>query len=151
MNVWVSVLLVAHLLVAAGICGFVLLQHGKGADMGAAFGSGSAGSVFGAAGSANFLSRTTAWLAAVFFLTSVGLTYVGTQHARSLGGGLMDRVQQGAPAPKGAPDVPAKGAAPAGDAAKVPAGDATKAPAGNGVPAGAGGAPPPSKADEVPK
>ena len=89
MNVWASVLLVLHLLVAAGICGFVLLQHGKGADMGAAFGSGSAGSVFGAAGSANFLSRTTAWLAAVFFLTSVGLTYLGTQHARSVGGAAV--------------------------------------------------------------
>ena len=49
------------------VCGFVLLQHGKGADMGAAFGSGSSGSLFGAAGSANFLSRTTAILAAVFF------------------------------------------------------------------------------------
>jgi len=60
MNMLESLLLVAHLLVAAGICGLVLLQHGKGADMGAAFGSGSSGSVFGAAGSANFLSRSTA-------------------------------------------------------------------------------------------
>jgi preprotein translocase subunit SecG len=142
MNVWISVLLVLHLLVAAGICGFVLLQHGKGADMGAAFGSGSAGSVFGAAGSANFLSRTTAWLAAVFFLTSVGLTYVGTQHARSLGGGLMDRVQQGVPASKGASDAPAKGAAP---------GSTTTAPAGSTTPAPAGTPGAPSKADEVPK
>ena len=61
---------------ASAIIGLVLLQHGKGADMGAAFGSGSSGSLFGAAGSANFLSRTTAVLAAVFFLTSLGLTYV---------------------------------------------------------------------------
>jgi preprotein translocase subunit SecG len=146
MNVWVSVLLVVHLLVAAGICAFVLLQHGKGADMGAAFGSGSAGSVFGAAGSANFLSRTTAWLAALFFLTSVGLTYVGTQHARALGGGLMDRVQQGAPAPKGASDVPTKDAAPGGNTA-TPSTGSTTAPAGTpAAPASA-----PSKADEVPK
>jgi preprotein translocase subunit SecG len=149
MNVWASVLLVLHLLVAAGICGFVLLQHGKGADMGAAFGSGSAGSVFGAAGSANFLSRTTAWLAAVFFLTSVGLTYLGTQHARSLGGGLMDRVQQGVPAPKGAPDASAKGAADGG-ATKAPAGTTTTAPAGAPA-APAAPASAPSKADEVPK
>ncbi len=61
-----SILLVIHLLVAVAVCGLVLLQHGKGADMGAAFGSGSSGSLFGAAGSANFLSRSTAVLAAVF-------------------------------------------------------------------------------------
>lgn len=64
-----------HVLVAAGVVGLVLLQHGKGADMGAAFGSGSSGSLFGATGSANFLSRSTAVLATVFFLTSMGLAY----------------------------------------------------------------------------
>jgi len=68
-------LLVLHVLAALGIIGLVLLQHGKGADVGAAFGSGSAGSVFGSAGSANFLSRATAILALVFFLTSMSLTY----------------------------------------------------------------------------
>jgi len=68
--------LVVHVIAAASLIGLVLLQHGKGADMGAAFGSGSSGSLFGASGSANFLSRTTAVLAAVFFLTSMGLTYV---------------------------------------------------------------------------
>lgn len=66
---------VLHLLAAAAVVGLVLLQHGKGADMGAAFGSGSSGSLFGATGSANFLSRTTAMLATVFFLTSLGLAY----------------------------------------------------------------------------
>ena len=65
-------ILVLHVLAAMAICGLVLLQHGKGADMGAAFGSGSSGSLFGAAGSANFLSRTTAVLATVFFSTSLG-------------------------------------------------------------------------------
>ena len=70
-----SFLLVIHLVVAVVVCGLVLLQHGKGADMGAAFGSGSSGSVFGSAGSANFLSRTTAALATVFFVSSLGLTY----------------------------------------------------------------------------
>jgi preprotein translocase subunit SecG len=76
--IWETALLAIHVLVAAALVGFVLLQHGKGADMGAAFGSGSSGSLFGAAGSANFLSRTTAILATVFFLSSLGLTYFGS-------------------------------------------------------------------------
>ena len=70
---------ILHVLVAAAVVGLVLLQHGKGADMGAAFGSGSSGSLFGATGSANFLSRTTAVLATAFFLTSLGLTYYSAQ------------------------------------------------------------------------
>jgi preprotein translocase subunit SecG len=70
-----TVVLVIHVFAALGIVGLVLLQHGKGADVGAAFGSGASGSVFGASGSANFLSRATAALALVFFLTSLGLTY----------------------------------------------------------------------------
>jgi preprotein translocase subunit SecG len=70
---------ILHLLVAATVIGLVLLQHGKGADMGAAFGSGSSGSLFGATGSANFLSRSTAVLATAFFLTSLGLTYFSSQ------------------------------------------------------------------------
>ena len=69
-------ILVIHVAVGLAIIGLVLLQHGKGADMGAAFGSGSAGGVFGSAGSANFLSRTTAVLAAIFFVSSIGLTVV---------------------------------------------------------------------------
>ncbi len=72
-------ILVIHVLTAAAIIGFVLLQHGKGADMGAAFGSGASGSLFGASGSANFLSRTTAILAVVFFLTSLGLSFLSGQ------------------------------------------------------------------------
>lgn len=134
-----SLLLIAHVLVAVGICGFVLLQHGKGADMGAAFGSGASGSLFGAAGSANFLSRTTAILAAVFFLTSLGLTWYGTTHVGSQGSapqGVMDRL----PAPK-AGDLPTPPAAAPG-AAPAP----TPAPAGNAAPAESG-----SKAQEIPK
>ena len=69
-------LLFLHVVAAIGVIGLVLLQHGKGADMGAAFGSGSSGSLFGASGSANFLSRSTAVFAALFFLTSMGLTYI---------------------------------------------------------------------------
>ncbi|MFO1412621.1 MAG: preprotein translocase subunit SecG [Burkholderiales bacterium] len=137
-----SVLLVIHLLVAAAVCGLVLIQHGKGADMGAAFGSGSSGSLFGAAGSANFLSRSTAILAAVFFVSSLALTYLGTQHAPK------DLMQQGvmgdAPATK-AGDVPATPAAPK-SAAPATAPAAPAAPAGGAAPADAG-----SKAGEVPK
>ena len=66
---------VVHVLVAIVLIGMVLLQHGKGADMGAAFGSGASGSLFGASGSANFLSRATAVLATAFFLSSMGLTF----------------------------------------------------------------------------
>jgi preprotein translocase subunit SecG len=74
---------ILHVLVAAAVVGLVLLQHGKGADMGAAFGSGASGSLFGATGSANFLSRTTAVLATLFFLTSMGLTYFSSQKAET--------------------------------------------------------------------
>jgi preprotein translocase subunit SecG len=80
---------ILHVLSAAGVIVLVLLQHGKGADMGAAFGSGSSGSLFGASGSANFLSRTTGVLAAVFFMTSLGLTYLSTNRNES--GGVMDK------------------------------------------------------------
>lgn len=77
-NYLYSSVLTVHLLVGLAIIGLVLMQHGKGADMGAAFGSGASGSLFGASGSANFLSRTTAILAVVFFLTSLGLSYMAT-------------------------------------------------------------------------
>src|ERR1700744_4462425 len=73
-----TLIIVVQLLSALGVIGLVLLQHGKGADMGAAFGSGASGSLFGATGSANFLSRTTAILAAVFFLSTLALTYLGS-------------------------------------------------------------------------
>ena len=74
-------LLVIHVLAAIGLVGLVLVQHGKGADMGAAFGSGASQSLFGSRGSANFLSRMTAALATVFFLTSLSLAYLYTGHA----------------------------------------------------------------------
>ena len=69
---------VVHLLAAVGVIGLVLLQHGKGADMGAAFGSGASGSLFGVSGSANFLSRATAIFVAVFFTTSLTLAYISS-------------------------------------------------------------------------
>ncbi len=102
-----TLVLVLHILAAAGIVVLVLLQHGKGADMGAAFGSGSAGSLFGSAGAANVLSRTTAILAAVFFVTSLGLTYFS---APSKSGGVTQQLS--IPATPGG-SVPGKTAAPA--------------------------------------
>jgi preprotein translocase subunit SecG len=127
-----TILFVVQIVVAIALCGLILLQHGKGADMGAAFGSGSSGSLFGAAGSANFLSRTTAILAAVFFLTSLGLTYLGTTHVRS--GVLQQGVMQDAPVTKAV-----EGAAPA-STVPVPAPATPAAPPGS-----------PSKAGDVPK
>jgi preprotein translocase subunit SecG len=82
MSTWVNVLIVFHVLMALAIIGLVLLQHGKGADMGSGFGGGASGSLFGATGSANFLSRTTAVLAAIFFVSSLALAYFATQTPR---------------------------------------------------------------------
>jgi len=102
-------ILLLHVLAAIGVIGLVLLQHGKGADMGAAFGSGSSGSLFGASGSANFLSRTTAVLATVFFLTSMGLTYLTSHKPQQAS--VMDshKTEQPAtpPQPSGAATKPA--------------------------------------------
>ena len=93
-----TVLIVLHVLVALGIIGLVLLQHGKGADMGSGFGGGASTSLFGATGSANFLSRATAILATVFFLLSLALAYIASNQPRD-SGSIMDRVpQQSAPA-----------------------------------------------------
>ena len=114
-------ILILHIVAALGIVGLVLLQHGKGADVGAAFGSGSAGSVFGAAGSANFLSRATAVLALMFFMTSMGLTYLSTRTTDT--GGVMT---QPAPAQQLPGQLP--GEPPAGKAAA----DAPPAPPGGG-------------------
>src|SRR6266498_1292329 len=116
--IWETVLVAVHVLVAAGLVGLVLLQHGKGADMGAAFGRGSSGSLFGAAGSANFLSRTTAVLAAIFFASSLGLTWFAT--TRTAPSGVMQKGVMEKLAPKTS-DVPAApGAAPAAPGSAAP-------------------------------
>jgi len=119
-----TVLIVLHILVALGIIGLVLLQHGKGADMGSGFGGGASGSLFGATGSANFLSRATAVLAAVFFMLSLALAYTATRRPAEEGGGVIDVIRQKqesqvpAPSQKPAADVPkpAPQAAPAAPA-----------------------------------
>ena len=110
-------LLAIHVIAAAAILVLVLLQHGKGADMGASFGTGSAGSVFGAAGSANFLSRATGIAATIFFVTSVALTYVGA-HRTSTAGGVMQGVT-GEPA-KSEPLVPTSPVVPAAPKSDIP-------------------------------
>ncbi len=91
---WVfSLLLTIHILVAIAIIGLVLMQHGKGADMGAAFGSGASGSLFGSSGSANFLSRMTGGLAAVFFITSLSLAYVASSKPKTTGSVMQEAVE----------------------------------------------------------
>jgi preprotein translocase subunit SecG len=93
MSFWTNVLIVLHVLSALGIIGLVLLQHGKGADMGSGFGGGASGSLFGATGSANFLSRATAVLAAIFFALSLALAYAATRRPADQGGGVIDAIR----------------------------------------------------------
>lgn len=114
---------ILNILSALGVIGLVLLQQGKGADVGAAFGSGSAGSLFGSSGSANFLSRATAALAAIFFITSLGLTYLSATHSKR--GGVMDTHSIVEPAKDKAAD--AKPPAPAAADKSAPAGAAPAA------------------------
>ncbi len=99
-----SIVLGVHLVVAAMIVGLVLLQRGKGAEAGTGFGAGASGTVFGARGSANFLSRATGVLATVFFITSLALAYLSTQ--RTAPTSLLDAPAQTAPAPQAPPPVP---------------------------------------------
>ena len=144
METWYLILIVVHVLVALAIIGLVLLQHGKGADMGSGFGGGASASLFGATGSANFLSRTTAVLATIFFLLSLGLAYFATNKPKA-SGGIMDAVKTDRPAtdvpqapgaPKPAPEAtkpgeaakPAEAPKPAAEApAKPPSGEPAKA------------------------
>ena len=118
MSIWLTLVLIVHVIAALGIIGLVLLQHGKGADMGAAFGGGASGSLFGATGSANFLSRATAVLALVFFLTSLGLAYMAT-HRTKESTGVMDAIKENSPVPSPSSNAPA-GAAPQVDSVPVP-------------------------------
>ena len=127
MSVLMTLILVVQLLSALAMIGLVLVQHGKGADMGAAFGSGSSGSLFGASGGANFLSRSTAVLAAVFFACTLLLAYFGNVRPQA-SGSVLENAATGAPAaatPAAVTDTsPAAqipGNAPAQQPASVPA------------------------------
>ncbi|UUX94152.1 preprotein translocase subunit SecG [Aquabacterium sp. J223] len=114
MTILMNVVLLVQLLSALVMIGLVLIQHGKGADMGASFGSGASGSLFGATGSANFLSRSTAVCATLFFVCTLVLVYLSQGQGRSSDGGasVLDRAAPVAPAP-------AASAAPQG-AAQIP-------------------------------
>lgn len=129
MNVFLTILLAVQMLAALGMIGLILVQHGKGADMGAAFGSGGSGSLFGASGSANFLSRTTGVLAAVFFVCTLLLAYFGNLRPTE-SGSVLERAAVTAPVP-----APA-----ASGAAQIPGTSAPTAPAPVAVPAPAVGA-----------
>ena len=136
MNVFLTIILAVQMLTALGMIGLILIQHGKGADMGAAFGSGGSGSLFGASGSANFLSRTTGVLAAVFFACTLLLAYFGNLRPVSSGS-----VLEGAAVTAPAPAVPASGAA------QIPG---TSSPVAPAVPAAAVPVAPASGAAQLP-
>jgi preprotein translocase subunit SecG len=141
MQIWMTLVLALQLLSALVMIGLVLIQHGKGADMGASFGSGSSGSLFGATGSANFLSRSTAACATVFFVSTLVLALLsnfgGNRAAATGGGSVLDRPVNAAsaPAPASLPGA-IPGAAPAVN--KV---DATGEPTPASAPAAAASAP----------
>jgi preprotein translocase subunit SecG len=131
MGFWTNLIIVVHVMVALAIIGLVLLQHGKGADMGSGFGGGASSSLFGATGSANFLSRATAVLATLFFILSLALAYVATNAPRG-SNSVVDRVQQ-KPAAGEKKDAAAgekKDAAPVAPGTTPDAGRQTPAPAG---------------------
>jgi preprotein translocase subunit SecG len=117
MQIWMTLILAVQLLSALAMIGLVLIQHGKGADMGASFGSGASGSLFGATGSANFLSRSTAALATVFFCCTLALAYLGNSagmRSSVEGGSVLDRAAPSASAP-------ATGAIPGAAPTQIPA------------------------------
>jgi preprotein translocase subunit SecG len=134
MDMLLNLIVVLQILTALVMIGLVLVQHGKGADMGASFGSGASGSLFGATGSANFLSRSTAVCATLFLLCTLALAYYSNDRARPATGSVLDRPQVTVPANSApAASVPATGAAliPGGAAS----GAAAAAPATPAVPA----------------
>ena len=122
MNVVLNLILAAQMLSALVMIGLILVQHGKGADMGAAFGSGGSGSLFGASGSANFLSRTTAVLATVFFVATLSLAYFGNLRTTSTGS-VLEGPAAAVPigASSGAPTAASSAASAPATAASIPA------------------------------
>ncbi len=138
MQIWMTLVLALQLLSALVMIGLVLVQHGKGADMGASFGSGSSGSLFGATGSANFLSRSTAACATVFFVCTLALALMsnaGGSSRASSGGSVLDRPANAASAPA-VPAIPGAAPAPVAVPAPLPASAAAAAaPAASAAPA----------------
>jgi len=140
MNIVMNLVLALQIVTALVMIGLVLIQHGKGADMGASFGSGASGSLFGATGSANFLSRSTAACAAVFFACTLALAYTANDRPRGPAGSVLDRPAAGASAPasaaSGVGQIP--GALPGAAVPVAPA--QTTAPVPAAVPPSASGA-----------
>jgi preprotein translocase subunit SecG len=120
MNLLLNLVVALQILAALVMIGLVLIQHGKGADMGASFGSGASGSLFGATGSANFMSRSTAVCAAIFFATTLALAFFSNDRARPSSDSILDRPAIAAPAAS----VPLSGAALIPGAASGPAASA---------------------------
>lgn len=123
MNTLLAIVIVVQVLSALLIIGLVLLQHGKGADMGAAFGSGASGSLFGASGSSNFLSRSTGIAAAVFFAATLALSFISSRPVAGGGAGIMDQIPAtpAAPAQPQNPTNQSQPAAPAqGQSGEIP-------------------------------
>lgn len=114
MSMQVTILLIIQVVASFTIITLVLLQQGKGADMGSAFGSGSSGSLFGATGAANFLSRATKWAAVVFFIATIGLAYMSTQGLKSQNSGIMENFTNGnaVPTVPGMPSAPSSSGVP---------------------------------------
>ena len=119
MELVLNIIQLLQLLSALAMIGLILVQHGKGADMGAAFGSGSSGSLFGASGGANFLSRTTGVLATVFFVCTLGLAYFGNLRPAT-GGCVLENAVVVPVSGDAASAVPAPAAVPASGAAQIP-------------------------------
>jgi preprotein translocase subunit SecG len=119
MQIWLNLLVVVQMLAAIVMIGLVLVQHGKGADMGASFGSGASGSLFGATGSANFLSRSTAVCATVFFVATLGLAFLSGARTTSedAGGSVLDRAMPAASTAASGAAASAPAAAPSASAA----------------------------------
>lgn len=146
MNTLFNLIIVVQVISALAIIGLVLVQHGKGADMGAAFGSGASGSLFGASGSSNFLSKSTAVAAAVFFASTLALAYAGNSRTNTEDEGVMGRVtvpSTQAPANAGA-NVPATAPAPAAPAPAADVPTLPAAPASQAAPAAPAPAPAPA-------
>lgn len=114
-------LAVVQVLSALTVIALVLLQQGKGADMGSSFGGGSAGSLFGATGAANFFSRATKWVSILFFACTLGLAYIGSNAGRSAGPATGGGVMQGYETPAPAPNTQAPAAQPQADLPAAPA------------------------------
>lgn len=151
MNTVFNIIVIVQVLSALTIIGLVLLQHGKGADMGAAFGSGASGSLFGATGSSNFLSKSTGAAAALFFVATLALVYLGN-HRSVATGGVMDNLPAAT-----VPAAPAASAPAAAADAAIPGTStpAVAAPAASGSASAAASVPAPAtgsaQSNQIPK